>query len=68
MGSDEYEAGKRAGEISGMMSAQENILKNHHERISSNEKSIKTLEKVAYSLVGIIGFVQLFPNVKGIFS
>ncbi len=54
--------------LSGMLSAQESILKSHHERISSIETSVKTLERVAYSIVGIIGFVQLFPNIKGLFS
>lgn len=57
MSTEDYEAGRKAGEESGRLHAVENIQINHHQRISN-------LEKIAWITFGAIGFMNFFPIIK----
>jgi hypothetical protein len=55
-----YEEGVIAGELKAL----EKTMTNHNERLNHHSHRLRILERVAWSMFGIIGFMQLLPVIN----
>ena len=55
-----YQDGLRDGRLRAL----EEIAHRHHDRLDDHSARIRILERIAWILAGIIGFIQLWPTIE----
>ena len=63
-----YEEGLKEGILQGEINALKDLTNAHTDEIANIHKSLKKLEKIAYSIVAVVGFIGIFPSIKVMFS
>ena len=48
----------------GELKAHAETLKKHDERLDSHSRRLRALERVAWALLGIIGFIEIWPKIN----
>jgi hypothetical protein len=64
MAENTYEDGLIAGEIK----AHTQTLEKHEERLDSHSRRVRALERVAWALLGIVGFIEIWPRLETFFG
>ena len=62
MTDNDYDTGLRDGKIKSL----ESQANEHKERIDSQERRTRTIEKLVYGLVGAIALIEIIPAIKAI--
>ena len=55
----DYADGLRDGQIQSL----EKITAQHHDRLNDHSDRLRVLERIAWALLGIIGFIELWPKI-----
>ena len=63
-----YEEGLKEGILQGEINALKDLTNEHTKDITDIRTSMKTLERVSYSIVAVVGFVGIFPSLKAMFT
>ena len=63
-----YDEGLREGIVQCEIHALKAITTDHTKELAEIQASLKTLEKIAYSVVAVVGFVGIFPSIKAMFA
>ena len=56
----DYDDGLRDGQIQAL----EKITAQHHDRLNDHSDRLRVLERIAWILVGVIGFIQVWPALE----
>lgn len=63
-----YAEGLKEGILQGEINTLKDLTNAHSDEIADIKTSMKTLERICYSIVAVVGFVGIFPAIKAMFS